>query len=330
MRYPVLDIPIDGEGIFVLDDFTHAPGMVQNLALDLALERKLNDAVMGPGWMLVLCANPEGGVYPMQPAVANRLAHYWVMADYVSWREWALKADVRQELIGYLDSDNSFLYQRPDKQEKAFPTPRSWVTLSNRLDIVYALQDEIEYETTEEVLKPFEEGGTETVKKIVKEKVINRPDLRDADPAKVMSLASSLVGGPAAASFLAYLKTYGLIDFEKILTHEHADLKDLCTGDHADANVQAVEFALVARARGWWSTKARTTRVSRAKALGNILSYLGPHFRTMLIRDFNFTDGARFTAVQTEVKKVKELKWVEDLFVQVGKVMAGRTVAEDE
>ena len=322
VRYPILDIPADGEGIFVLDDFTHAPGPVQNLALDLALERKLNDAVMGPGWLLLLCANPEGGVHPMQPAVSNRLMHFWVVPDYESWRAWALKADVRQEIIGYLDSDNMFLYQKPERQEKAFPTPRSWVKLSSTLDIAYSLTDEIEIEDTENELQ--EDGSVAKVAKKHTETIINRPDLRDADPLKMMSMAASCVGAPAAAAFNAYLRTYGLIDFDKILTQEHPALKDLCVGDHKDANVKAIEFALVARARGWWSTKARASRTSRAKALGNILSYLSPHFRTMLIRDFNFTDGARFTAVQTEVRKVKELKWVEDLFVEVGKVMAGR------
>lgn len=327
VRYPILDIPSEGEGIFVLDDFTHAPTPVQNLGLDLALERRLNDAIMGKGWMLLICANPDGGVHPMQPAVANRLMHFWVIPDYQSWREWALKADVRQEIIGYLDTDNSFLYQRPDKQEKAFPTPRSWVKLSSSLDIAYALTEEVETEIEEDVLQ--EDGSMAPVKKKIKEVVTNRPDLRDAEPAKMLSLASSCVGAPAAAAFNAYLRTYGLIDFEKVLTGDHPQLKDLCVGEHKDANVKAIEFALVARARGWWSTKARSSRTSRAKALGNILSYLSAHFRTLLIRDFNFTDGARFTAVQSEVKKVKELKWVENLFVEVGKVMAGRNVAGD-
>jgi MoxR-like ATPase len=66
VRYPILDIPSEGEGIFVLDDFTHAPTTVQNLALDLALEHRLNDAVLGQGWMLILCANDTGNVFPMQ------------------------------------------------------------------------------------------------------------------------------------------------------------------------------------------------------------------------------------------------------------------------
>lgn len=327
VRYPILDIPADGEGILCLDDFTHAIPAVQNIALDLALERMLNDAHLGPGWMLVLCANHEGGTHPMQPPIANRLRHLFVRMDYQAWRKWALLSDVRQEVIGYLDTNNMVLYQSPEKQEKAFPTPRSWEALSRAMDKLWGVKMRKTFEVVDEELQV--DGSIKKVKREKSEIIFDRPDLRDADQLKLGMTINSTVGAGVGADFLGYLNTYGMVDFEKVIEGTHPKLQTLCkSAENKDAEVQALEYAVVARARGWWSTKAKVGggRISRAKALGNILKLLEPHFQSMAIRDFNFTDSSRMNQVINEVKKHTELQFVQDLFYKLGEVMAERTL----
>lgn len=322
VRYPILDIPSEGDGIFVLDDFTHAPQYTQNLALDLALEHRLNDAVLGQGWILILCANDTGNVFPMPPAVANRMLHFYVSPDYASFRAWALRAKLRNEIIGYIDTRKEFLYQEPLKQEKAFPTPRTWEKLSVALDMTFGRENALDGDEPESGIPDISDPEK-------KQPRASGIPLEHEGLGIVSNLAASAVGAAAAADLVAYLNTYSMVNFQNILNKTHAPLSEVAKalkGKHEVATCQALEYAVVAQARSWWNTRSRVKKIPRAKALGNILHYLSAPFRGLLIRDFAFVDGTRLSQVMTEVRNNPELAFVEKLFSDLGAVMSGKSL----
>jgi DNA polymerase III delta prime subunit len=330
VRYPIIHIPHEGKGILVLDDYTHGLNAIQNLGLELALERQLNDAKLGKGWMLILCANPEGGVHPMHPPVANRLTHFWVDANPQAWREWALDNDIRNEVIAFLDCSPEMLYQEPTKQEKAFPTPRSWERLSKSLDIFYSVSKEESVENEIDELQP--DGTTKLVRTTEKETVVERAELGDMDKKMVTSLAASNVGQAGASMFMAYMATYGRIDFPKLMDGVITSLEPLVdkSSKNKDVDRKALEYAVLAHARGWWSTKAKRGRSAvNTKIVSNLMKVLGAPYRSALLRDMSRVDQGRMNALIKQVVNTKELEWVKKQFLDLGKIMTGVGLEDD-
>lgn len=125
-------LPKDGEGILFLDELNRAPSLVQNACFQLVLDRALGEYRLPDGWAVVSACNREsdgGGISRMSSALANRFVHINVEADHDEWTQWALQAGIEPLVIAFLrfkpENFNAF-----DKNEKAFPTPRSWEMVS--------------------------------------------------------------------------------------------------------------------------------------------------------------------------------------------------------
>lgn len=125
------DADRDGEqGILFLDELTAAPQVVQAAAYQLVLDRKLGDYAVPPGWRIVAASNPpgEGTIsFAMPKALSNRFLHVEVQPEWEDWRRWAVNKGVDEWIVAFLSQFpqhfNSF---RPDSDEHAYPTPRSW------------------------------------------------------------------------------------------------------------------------------------------------------------------------------------------------------------
>lgn len=273
VRYPMIEIPSKGEGLLVLDDFTHNIQAVQNLGLDLFLEKKANDAKLAEGWAVIACANVEGHVHPMDPPIANRMIHFYVDHDMDSFTEWALRSDIRAEVLGFLASYPDRLYVSPESQENAFATPRMWETLGRILDKLF----------------PREIG------------ILMR---RDVLP-RVRAFSSASVGQATASLFISYLGVYGSVDLDSILAGTHQDL------DTIDSERNALDMATIVMMSAWWSSlvrnngdKARKTGMTNiVKGVTNALGYLNLGSRSVLLRYLQVTSQALLSRVAVYVDK---------------------------
>lgn len=129
-------LPTDGEGILFLDELPAAPPMTQGALYQLVLDRKIGDYILPPDWAIVAAGNREqdGAVsHRMPTALRNRFMHVELDADISDWSEWAVAGgSVETVVIAFLRSRPELLHKF-DKNDRAFPTPRSWTMVSRIL-----------------------------------------------------------------------------------------------------------------------------------------------------------------------------------------------------
>jgi hypothetical protein len=120
----------DSKGILFLDEINTAPPSVQASAYQLVLDRKVGDYELPKGWSIVAAGNHEsdrGVVYRMPPPLANRFVHLNMEVSFEDWKSWAYENGIDSSIIAFLNYDNEKLFNfDPSKNQKSFPTPRSW------------------------------------------------------------------------------------------------------------------------------------------------------------------------------------------------------------
>ncbi len=136
LKPKIFDLQADKIHILFLDEISAAPQSMQAAAYQLALDKRIGEFVL-PKKCFVICAGnrviDRSVAYHMPKALANRLLHLQVDADFDSWYTWALKNDIDERVIGYLAFDNSKLVTEAGVDDLAFPTPRSWEFVSRLL-----------------------------------------------------------------------------------------------------------------------------------------------------------------------------------------------------
>jgi hypothetical protein len=71
----------------------------------------------------------------MPMPLANRFLHLEMRADFTSWQVWAVNNNIHKDVVGYLSFAKQDLYGFDSKSaSRAFPTPRSWVFVSQLLE----------------------------------------------------------------------------------------------------------------------------------------------------------------------------------------------------
>ncbi len=120
----------NSKGVLFLDEINTAAPSVQASAYQLVLDRRVGDYTLPDGWSIVAAGNREndrGVTYRMPPPLANRFVHLHMSIDFYDWKLWAFKNSIDLSVIGFLSFDKRKLFDfDPNKNEKSFPTPRSW------------------------------------------------------------------------------------------------------------------------------------------------------------------------------------------------------------
>lgn len=136
LKPKIFDLPEDELNILFLDEISAAPQALQATAYQIALDKTIGEHKL-PKNCIVICAGnrttDRSVAFRMPKALANRLIHFEIHADFESWHEWAVAGKLDQRVIGYLSFDNSKLNMTPGMEDLAFPTPRSWEFVSNLL-----------------------------------------------------------------------------------------------------------------------------------------------------------------------------------------------------
>jgi hypothetical protein len=84
---------------------------------------------------VVAAVNPADGFYQvdeLDPALLDRFLYFKLHVNADSWIEWATNNNVHSTIISYISHNKDKLYVK-DENASMFPTPRSWVKLSELL-----------------------------------------------------------------------------------------------------------------------------------------------------------------------------------------------------
>ncbi len=111
--------------------------MTQAGCYQLVLDRKLGEYVLPDGWVVIAAGNPasERGVHFAIPRpLRNRFVHLDLEPDLGDWCRWAVKAQIRPEIIAFLRFKPDLLHTADVTADaNAWPTPRSWEMASHVL-----------------------------------------------------------------------------------------------------------------------------------------------------------------------------------------------------
>lgn len=123
--------------LIIWDEINAAPMSVQVCAYQAILNNRIGDFDMGPDVRHIAAGNrisDAAGANRMSSALANRMAHVDVAADFKAWTAWALAQTGREAisplLVGFLNWRTEWLHKQP-KDAREFASPRSW-TMANR------------------------------------------------------------------------------------------------------------------------------------------------------------------------------------------------------
>ena len=129
-------LPTKGKGILFLDELPHAPNAVQAVAFQLALDRRIGDYELPPGWWVLAAGNrttDRSGAHTINAALANRFTHIDMSVDVEDWIDWAADNSISQLTRGYLRYRPGNLVTSEIKPgAREFPTPRTWA-MADRL-----------------------------------------------------------------------------------------------------------------------------------------------------------------------------------------------------
>lgn len=134
---------IDKAGIF-LDELTTAEPGVQNAALQLVLDRRINEYDVPPGCPVVAAGNRESDgafVQPMSRPLANRLCIVNMTSNLDEWVDWGTQVGVHPTIVSYVKNFpdhfapkfNDGGQQNSHEEDISFPSPRSWTALSEQM-----------------------------------------------------------------------------------------------------------------------------------------------------------------------------------------------------
>lgn len=131
-----LDPSEDVINILFLDELSAAPQSVQVVAYQISLDRAVGEHPLPENCIIMAAGNrttDQSVSYKMPKALCNRMKHFCISPDYVSWRAWAVSHGIDNRVISYLAFDHSRLFTEPGTADLAYPTPRSWSFVSEDL-----------------------------------------------------------------------------------------------------------------------------------------------------------------------------------------------------
>jgi len=132
--FPPEFLPTSGKGILFLDEINMAPPVMQGIAQQLILDRKVGSYYVPEGWFIWAAGNRKSdraAVFDMPSALANRFIHLELVPDLDSFKAWGLTEGISEQVLAFLAFRPSLLHQI-DPQRAAWPSPRSWA-MADRL-----------------------------------------------------------------------------------------------------------------------------------------------------------------------------------------------------
>jgi MoxR-like ATPase len=127
--YPPEFLPTTGAGVLFLDEINMAPPAMQGVAQQLILDRRIGSYRVPDDWLVWAAGNRKedrASVFDMPAPLANRFIHLTVLPDPDSFRGYALRHGLHEQVLAFLAYRPKLLHVL-DPQRPAWPSPRSWV-----------------------------------------------------------------------------------------------------------------------------------------------------------------------------------------------------------
>lgn len=135
------DLPFKGgkfpkKGVLLLDEINTGSQAMQNVCLQLVLERRVGEHILEDGWWIIATGNrvkDKGSITRMGQPLKNRFAHFEVEPDVESAIAHGIRIGIDQRLLAFLRFKKEHLHCPPINDDvNAFPTPRQWFQNVNR------------------------------------------------------------------------------------------------------------------------------------------------------------------------------------------------------
>lgn len=134
-----MDESDDVINILFLDELSACAPSVQAAAYQITLDRIIGEHRLPDNCIVIAAGNritDKCVTYKMAKALANRLCHIEITASFSSWVKWAKENRIHHKVIGFLTSRRDyFMVFDPQRDDLAFPTPRSWEMVSKILNV---------------------------------------------------------------------------------------------------------------------------------------------------------------------------------------------------
>ena len=138
-------LPTSGEGILFLDELNMASPSVMGIAQQLILDRQVGDYKVPEGWFIVAAGNrteDRAAISQMPAPVANRFIHFHIDSSLDSWKEYAIGAGINEKILAFLNFRPQLLYNF-EKNQSAWPSPRSWEFANTLLNIDLSIESAV-------------------------------------------------------------------------------------------------------------------------------------------------------------------------------------------
>jgi len=126
--FPPEFLPREGAGILFLDELNLAPPLMQGMAQQLILDRKVGSYEVPDGWYIWAAGNRKedrAAVFDMPTPLANRFLHLEVGVDFDAFKQYALSGHIHEQILAFLAFRTELLHKM-DTLRPAWPSPRSW------------------------------------------------------------------------------------------------------------------------------------------------------------------------------------------------------------
>lgn len=148
---PLLPFDTDERCVVCFDEVDRTPDLsVQNVMLQLTLDRQINGHKLSKNARIVLCGNgaTDMGTTSLSDALAGRACHFYVDTDsneaLNSWLDWAADRDVSGGLQSFAKHNHDVWTSAKDAgslEEYGSPTPRNFVAADKLYAVAKAAQE---------------------------------------------------------------------------------------------------------------------------------------------------------------------------------------------
>jgi hypothetical protein len=129
----ILENP-ESDGILFFDEMNLAIPIVISSTYKIFHDRIINDGKINENWLIIGAGNKEDDnanvnelAYPIRDRAGEIELNF---SDIDNWTEWAIKNEIDNRIIGYLNYQPSKLHQADFKDNQKFTTERGWERLS--------------------------------------------------------------------------------------------------------------------------------------------------------------------------------------------------------
>lgn len=127
----------NGKGVIFVDELAQAPSAVQAAFLQGILDHRIGETELDPHWTWVAASNRQedrAGTHRLISPLLNRFLHLDLDVSNEDWQSWAAQTGIMPEVRSFLHFRPALLFDfKPEKGDRAFPTPRSWSFVSDVL-----------------------------------------------------------------------------------------------------------------------------------------------------------------------------------------------------